>query len=128
MVTAITEGIQISVQSEYRGLFKKESDNCYVFSYSVRITNYTDKPVQLLRRHWSISDSLHPKIAVDGEGVIGQMPIIEPGSSHDYQSGAHLHSGVGAMKGYYLMLNTETLETFKVRIPTFQLCIPFFLN
>ncbi|MFT5970020.1 MAG: ApaG protein [Flavobacteriales bacterium] len=128
MVTAITKGIQISVQTQYRGCFKKGSSKRFVFSYDITIENHSDHPVQLLGRHWIISDSMHAQEHVKGEGIIGEKPVIMPGKSHSYQSGSHLRSTLGAMKGTYLMQRMYTDEKFHVRIPTFQLSAPFSLN
>ncbi len=128
MVTAITEGIRISVSTRYRGSFRKPPGHCYVFSYEISIENHSEEPVQLLRRQWIISDSLHRKEKVEGPGVIGETPIILPGEAHMYQSGCHLRSNMGSMRGAYLMKRIKSDELFHVRIPIFQLCTPCILN
>lgn len=128
MVTAITEGIRISVKTKFRGCYLKQNIPQYVFSYEVFIENRSDEAVQLLRRHWLIADSLNHQEQVEGSGVIGQTPIIEPRGYHQYESGCHLYSGIGAMKGSYLMRRIVSGEEFKVTIPTFQLFAPYHLN
>lgn len=92
----------------------------YVFDYTVTIENLSDVEVQLLGRHWYIFDTGDEPSEVQGLGVIGEQPEIAPGTAHHYRSGCHLKASIGAMKGYYTMLNKETGRLFRVRIPTFQ--------
>ena len=128
MVTQITSGIKISVATRFEGNYYKEHTLLYAFSYEITIENLSTDIVQLQARHWEILDSLNFTEMVDGEGVIGQTPIIIPGKKYVYSSGCMLHSTIGAMNGYYTMLNFTTSENFEVQIPTFKLNVPFAIN
>src|SRR5690606_22798979 len=92
------------------------------------IENQSKDAVQLTSRHWQIYDSLNELEILDGEGVIGKKPVIEPGGSHTYSSGCLLASTLGAMKGHYNMVTLATSEKFRVYIPTFKFRARFALN
>lgn len=128
MVTQITSGIKISVSSSFEGTYFKNYKLHYAFSYLITIENQSKDLVQLNSRHWEIFDSLNNIEIVDGEGVIGKKPVIKPGEKHSYSSGCLLSSPIGAMKGFYKMINLNTTKTFQVLIPAFKLCAPFALN
>lgn len=128
MVTQITSGIKISVTTRFEGTYFKDYKLLYAFSYEVSIENQTQNPVQLISRHWEVLDSLNFTEIIDGEGVVGQQPIIESGEKHIYSSGCMLQSTIGAMTGYYNMINLITNEPFQVQIPTFKLSTPFALS
>ena len=128
MVTQITKGIKVSVESSFEGTYYKESKLHYAFEYSVKIENQSKELVQLDSRHWVILDSLNEEETVDGEGVIGKKPVLKPGQSHTYTSGRLLASPYGAMYGYYRMINLNSTKKFNVMIPVFKLSAPFSLN
>ena len=128
MVTQITRGIKVSVESSFEGTYYKESKLHYAFEYSVKIENQSKELVQLDSRHWVILDSLNEEETVDGEGVIGKKPVLKPGQSHTYTSGCLLASPFGAMYGYYRMINLNSTKKFNVMIPVFKLSAPFSLN
>ena len=92
------------------------------------IENCSKDSVQLNSRHWVILDSLNQEQELDGQGVIGQKPVIKPGESHSYSSGCLLLSPFGAMYGYYKMVDFSTTKKFDVAIPTFKLSAPFAMN
>ena len=92
----------------------------HVFAYFITIANMGDQTVQLLRRHWDIQDSGGEDHEIEGEGVIGVQPVIEPGKEHTYNSFCVLKSYRGSMQGYYTM-QREDGKTIKVRIPRFLL-------
>lgn len=98
------------------------------FSYSITIENQGKDSVQLLDRHWDIKDSLSHTKVVAGEGVLGLRPILLPGETHTYSSGCLLFSTIGAMSGYYSMINFNTDTIFKVPIPLFKLFAPYSIN
>jgi ApaG protein len=125
---SITNGIKISVRSTYRPDHSEASKNLFVFSYRIEIENSSKYSVQLLRRHWYISDSNGQKREVEGEGVIGEQPILEPRESYEYDSACDLQTDMGIMEGTYLMKNLDTDELFDVSIPKFKLQVPFRLN
>lgn len=121
MIEKVTKGIKISVRTKFNGTSYRNNRLYYVFAYFITIKNSSPETVQLTDRFWKIFDSLNKTEIVEGEGVVGQSPILKPNSQYSYSSGCFLESNVGAMKGYYKMINTNTLEEFKVYIPTFQL-------
>ena len=128
MVTQITKGIKISVNTTFEGSYYKNLVINYAFSYHITIENQGNDTVQLMSRHWDIYDALHPQEMVDGEGVVGQKPILKPGENHTYSSGCLLCAPYGSMNGYFTMLNFTSGKTFQVLIPTFNLSAPFALN
>ena len=128
MVSQITKGIKISVLTSFEGTYFKNYKIHFAFTYQVTIENQSKDSVQLTTRHWEIYDALNNIEVVDGEGVIGEKPVIKPGESYTYSSGCLLSSPIGAMKGFYKMINLNTTKTFQVLIPAFKLCAPFALN
>lgn len=128
MIAAITEGIKISVKTEYKPEYSSPFNMHYVFAYKILIENNSEHTVQLLRRKWIIFDSDGSIKEVEGEGVVGQQPILEPGEVHQYVSGCNLKSSIGKMKGFYTMERTMDSKTFDVAIPEFTLIPPFKLN
>jgi len=128
MVQQVTQGIKVSVETNFEGTFYKNYKMHYAFGYTVTIENKGKDEVQLISRYWSISDALNHSEIVEGEGVIGQKPVIQPGQKHSYSSGCLLISPFGAMKGHYNMVNFTTTGKFKVVIPSFKLSAPFGMN
>ena len=128
MVTQITKGIKISVLTSFEGTYFKNYKIHFAFSYLITIDNQSKDSVQLTSRHWEIYDALNNKEIVDGEGVVGKKPVIRPGESHTYSSGCLLSSPIGAMNGFYNMINFTSTKSFKVIIPTFRFSAPFALN
>jgi ApaG protein len=129
METLITKGIKVSVETFFQGGHSNQNENKFIHAYRITIENLgTEESVQLLRRHWMIFDSNSEVKEVEGEGVIGQQPIIEPGGQHQYVSLCNLQTTIGKMYGSYEMLNLSTGKTFHVDIPKFDLIAPFLLN
>lgn len=128
MVTQVTRGIKISVQTNFEGTFYKNYKMHFAFGYRVTIENQSKDSVQLVSRHWKIMDALNKTEIVDGEGVIGKKPVLKPGESHTYSSGCLLTSPIGAMRGYYNMVNFTSTRKFRVVVPTFKLSAPFAIN
>ncbi len=95
----------------------------WFWAYHIRIENSGDQPVQLLTRHWTITDGRGGQHHVDGDGVVGEQPVVQPGRSYDYVSGCPLNTPTGSMKGRYHMLGASG-ETFDVTIPHFALIAP----
>ena len=85
MVTQITKGIKISVDTEFQGTYYKDTKLLYAFEYSISIENQSSDVVQLNSRHWVILDSLNNEEVVNGEGVIGKKPVLQPGTIHNYK-------------------------------------------
>lgn len=128
MITQVTKGIKISVATSFEGTYFKNYKLHFAFSYHITIENQGKDLVQLKSRHWEIYDALNNKDVVDGEGVVGLKPVIKPGEKHTYTSGCLLASPIGAMKGYYEMVNFTSTKSFHVFIPSFKLSAPFALN
>jgi len=97
--------------------------NQYVFTYTITITNTGDIAAQLLGRHWIITDADHKVQEVKGLGVVGQQPLLQPGESFEYTSGASIPTNVGTMHGTYQMLAADG-KAFDAPIPLFTLSVP----
>lgn len=128
MVTQITDGIKISVETAFEGTYFKNQEVHFAFSYHITIENHSKDQVQLLSRHWDIYDALHPKEFVDGEGVVGKKPILKSGEVYTYSSGCLLCAPHGSMSGYFTMINFTTTKMFHVAVPAFYLNAEFALN
>ena len=128
MTTKITLGIKISVFVHYQAEYSNPEREHFMFSYKVRIENLSDQSVQLLERHWDIFDSIGETTTVDGAGVVGEQPILQPGDIHEYVSGCNLKSDLGYMQGYYTMQRTLDNSQFNVIIPRFNLISTYKLN
>jgi ApaG protein len=128
MVSNVTEGVRVSVESFYQQDYSNPLNGEFMFAYRVTIENHNSFAIQLLRRHWFIFDSNSTKREVEGDGVVGMQPTIEPGEQYQYISGCNLKSEMGAMHGEYVMKNLFSENEFKVKIPEFQMTVPFKMN
>ncbi len=128
MVEQVTEGISIMVETFYQPSQSNPVNLEFLFAYRISIENRTAYPVRLLSRHWHIRDSNGTRREVQGDGVVGRQPIIEPGNSYQYTSAAGLRSDIGKMFGTYLFENLFNKKKFSVIIPEFQLIVPAKLN
>ncbi len=128
MVTEITEGIKVSVETEYQAEYSSPGQCHYVFTYHVTIENNSHATIKLLRRHWQIHDAGYLMREVEGEGVVGKQPVLEPGQRHTYISGSNLKSGLGKMRGAYLMERLIDGKRFEVAIPEFVMTAPYRSN
>lgn len=128
MITDISNGVKISVKPEFQSNFSKPHIDYYIFAYTIEIVNTNSFPIQLLSRKWIIFDSLTKDRIVEGDGVVGQQPILQPGESYSYTSSCDLSSELGSMRGSYYFKNMRTDEYLEVNIPVFQLTVPSKLN
>ena len=128
MVTKITEGVKISVETNYQPEYSNPANAHFMFSYKITIDNLSDYTVQLLSRHWTIFDSNGTHREVEGEGVIGVQPVLEPNQIHEYVSGCNLKTEMGKMSGTYTFKRLVDEKTFIVSIPEFELLCPFKMN
>lgn len=128
MVTKITDGVKISVETIYQPEYSNPANEHFMFAYRINIENMTENSVQLMHRHWHIFDSNGTKREVEGEGVVGEQPVIEPGDNHEYVSGCNLKTEMGSMKGSYEMKRIVDNRTFRVNIPEFYLIAPYKMN
>lgn len=125
---ATTHDITVEVSSTYQPSASKPHQNIYVHSYHVKISNAGAHSVQLLTRHWYISDATGTVREVHGEGVIGKQPIIEPGARHEYMSWSPIPTTIGKMWGTYGMVRVADGASFDIEVPAFQLIAEFKLN
>jgi ApaG protein len=111
---ATTEGVTVRVVTNFLDEQSSPAQNRWFWSYHIRIENHRDDPVQLLTRHWKITD---------GHGVVGEQPLLKPDGSHDYVSGCPLPTPSGIMEGHYRFIRADG-STFLVEIPRFKLVAP----
>ncbi|MGI4738943.1 MAG: Co2+/Mg2+ efflux protein ApaG [Janthinobacterium lividum] len=128
MPTTTTQGVTVTVTTNYLPDYSSPAQEHFVFAYRIDIRNDSEYTIKLLRRHWYISDVNTGVREVEGEGVVGRQPVLEPGEAHQYVSGCNLKSGVGKMRGTYLMERVANAEQFRVNIPEFTLMVPFRMN
>ncbi|MFD2743219.1 MULTISPECIES: Co2+/Mg2+ efflux protein ApaG [Sphingobacterium] len=128
MVSQITSDVKISVESIYQPEYSNPDNLHYMYAYRITIENQSAETLQLLRRHWEIFDAIGEHKQVDGEGVVGQQPILEPNQVHQYASGCNLRSAMGYMEGFYEMQRLSDGELFAIAIPRFILIADFVLN
>ncbi len=124
MYEAVTRGIRIRVEPEYRDEESSPDDDHFVWSYAVEISNDSSDTVQLKTRFWRITDALGRTEEVRGAGVVGQTPVIAPGASFSYTSGCPLKTPQGIMVGSYQMVDGDG-KLFDVAIPAFSLDSPY---
>jgi ApaG protein len=128
MVSQISEGIKISVETYYQPDYSNPVNSEFMFAYKITIENNNSFAVKLLSRHWYIYDSNGLVKEVEGEGVVGVQPQINPGEQYQYISGCNLRTEIGKMKGTYLMENITNKVKFTAIIPSFKMTTPFKLN
>jgi ApaG protein len=123
MYTAITRSIKVSVKPIYLEGQSTPDERHYVWAYQVRIENQGEDTVQLLNRHWHITDALGRVQEVRGAGVVGEQPTLKQGQMFEYTSGVPLETPSGIMRGEYEMV-TDAGDVFDITIPAFSLDIP----
>jgi ApaG protein len=119
--------IDINARVNYLAEQSDEDDGRFVFAYTITLTNASNTPVQLISRHWIITDSENHVQEVRGKGVVGEQPVLKPGQSFEYSSGTVLATQVGTMQGSYQMLAEDGTE-FEAPIPMFVLSVPRVLH
>lgn len=125
MISKVSEGIEISVETFYQPDYSNPLQSEFMFAYRISIENKNSFPVKLHRRHWQIFDSNGQNREVDGEGVVGVQPTLNPGEKYQYVSGCNLRTEMGRMIGTYQMENLSTKKIFEVTIPSFEMVVPF---
>jgi ApaG protein len=120
---AITRGIAVSVEPTYLEAKSSPGSSQYVWAYRVTIENQGREKVQLLSRHWMITNARGEFTEIKGPGVMGKQPFLKPGDSYTYTSGAPLNTPSGMMGGSYQM-ESDRGERFDIEIPTFSLDCP----
>jgi ApaG protein len=124
---AITNGIRVTVSSNYIPAQSAPKARRYVFAYSVRIANEGTEAAQLKSRHWIITDGNGKVEQVRGPGVVGEQPMLKPGEHFDYTSGCVLETPRGSMEGTFQMVRSDGTE-FDATIAPFALMLPYSLN
>lgn len=119
--------INITARVNYLSEQSDEADGRFVFAYTILLTNVGQVGVQLISRHWVITDSNQHVQEVRGKGVVGEQPALQPGQSFEYSSGTVLATQVGTMSGSYRMLAEDGTE-FDAEIPQFVLSVPRVLH
>ncbi|RMG63331.1 MAG: Co2+/Mg2+ efflux protein ApaG [Bacteroidetes bacterium] len=124
----LTEGIRVNVRTVYVQDESSPKHQYFVFAYQVEIINESDHVVQLREREWQIIDGHGQRRRVQGQGVVGQQPLLAPGESHTYVSGCHFTTPIGSMHGTYLMERQQDGLRFPVEIPAFTMVVPHLQN
>lgn len=127
-LSRITDGVRISVQTLYIPEQSAPEAQTHVFAYRILIRNESEDFVQLMRRRWDIKEALGDQRVVEGEGVVGQQPVIAPGEDYVYVSGCVIRQAVGQMSGFYTMVRLKDQLSFPVAIPAFNLIVPYLNN
>ncbi len=117
---AVTNNVRVEVESRYSPQHSQLFQDRWLFQYSIRITNEGSETVQLLSRHWIITDAADHTEEVKGPGVVGEQPVLRPGESFEYSSWCPLKTSAGVMRGTYRMLS-ETGDQFDIEIAPFAL-------
>jgi ApaG protein len=125
--TALTNGIMVTVKSEYIPERSSLSARQFAFAYTVRIENQGEETAQLRSRHWIITDGNGNVQEVRGEGVVGAQPVLRPGENFEYTSWCVLATPSGSMRGTYQMV-TDRGQSFDADIAPFRLALPQTLN
>ncbi|HET9629461.1 MAG TPA: Co2+/Mg2+ efflux protein ApaG [Novosphingobium sp.] len=120
---AMTDGVTVRVAVNFLPEQSRIESGKWFWVYHIRIENDSSQPVQLLTRHWRITDGLGHVSLVDGDGVVGEQPLIAPGASHDYVSGCPLTTPQGSMEGHYAFRRADGTR-FEAAIPYFPLAAP----
>lgn len=123
----MTYDIRIQVKAQYLPEQSNPTESRYAFAYTITITNQGSLTAKLLSRHWLISHSDQQQQEVRGDGVVGEQPVLSPGQSFSYTSGAVISTPVGSMQGSYQMIG-EDGHHFDAPIPAFTLAIPNILH
>lgn len=126
--TQLTHGIKISVETSFHNQHSVADNEHFLFYYHITIENKSDNTIQLISRHWDIFDSSNEHREVDGDGVVGEQPILSPGEIFEYESACSLTTEIGKMSGTYLIERKVDKTRFEVIIPKFELIAPHRLN
>jgi len=120
---AMTDGVTVRVAVNFLPEQSRIEAGKWFWVYHIRIENESAQAVQLLTRHWRITDGAGNVSLVDGDGVVGEQPVIAPGASHDYVSGCPLSTPHGSMEGHYSFRGADGTR-FEAAIPFFPLAAP----
>ncbi len=124
MASKISEGVEVTVETFYQKEYSNPLNHEFMFAYRITLENLNNFTLQILKRHWFIFDSNGENREVEGEGVVGLQPILQPGQQFTYVSGCNLKTEMGKMQGHYELINQNNLQKFFVKIPAFELIAP----
>ncbi len=127
----LSEQFKVNTQTSFVQQQSDSKSNRFVFAYTIEILNMSDVPAQLISRYWLIQDANQKIEEVYGEGVVGQKPLIQPGESYSYTSGAVLETEMGTMEGRYILVSISpdhTNHEFEIAVPKFVLSVPRILH
>lgn len=127
MSDAVTRGIRVVVKSAYVPERSSPEESYFFFAYTIRISNEGTETAQLVSRHWIISGPDGPVGEVEGPGVVGEQPVLEPGQSFEYTSFCPLQTPLGSMHGTYKMVRPDG-TSFEAAIAPFSLAVPTQIN
>lgn len=123
-----TSGVQISVKTAFQGAYDCYALRTFYFQYDITILNKNDFPIQLKKRYWKVEDEMNEPRIYTGSGVVGEEPILYPNDPFLYRSRIDTRTVLSSMSGYYTMLRLGEPYEFQVRIPRFELNLPFESN
>jgi ApaG protein len=126
--TLVTQGIRISVRTTALPDSPEAKRGQFIFAYQISIRNESDETVQLVSRHWRITDAFGVKRVVEGPGVVGRQPVLKPNGEYRYTSGCAFPTPIGRMEGHYLFEREVDGVEFDVQIPTMVMIWPHCLN
>lgn len=124
MYQAQTHGVRVTVAPSFMDAESSHVQGRYFWAYAIEIVNLSTQTVQLMTRHWFITDGRGETHEVRGEGVVGKQPVLRPGESFNYTSGCPLTTPDGSMRGFYAMQD-ESGSVFEVEVPLFPLDSPY---
>jgi ApaG protein len=124
---AVTQGVRVTVRSDFRPDRSAPAQGRYLFAYTVRIANEGTTAAKLLSRHWIITDAAGEREEVVGDGVVGQQPHLAPGAAFEYTSFCVLRTPLGQMRGTYTLMRDDG-ASFQAEIAPFALAVPSALN
>lgn len=124
MFTKTTKGVKVTAIPHFLPEHSAPEDDHFVWAYTIELENYGAEQVQLISRHWKITDAQGLTQEVRGPGVIGKQPVLKPGETFRYTSGTALGAPSGVMMGEYEMVNLKG-EHFQIDVPPFSLDSPY---
>lgn len=124
MYQAQTRGVRVTAAPRFMEAESSHAQGRYFWAYAIEIVNLSEQTVQLMTRHWIITDGRGEVHEVRGEGVVGKQPVLRPGESFSYTSGCPLTTPDGSMQGFYAMQD-ESGAVFDVEVPLFPLDSPY---
>ncbi len=124
LFTGVSNGLRIEVKPVYNEVESEPNKNKYLWHYEINITNLSEQAVQIIRRHWFITNAFGKTEIVYGSGVVGQQPVIESGKFFNYTSQVLLSTSSGFMKGQYQIKDLSSHDTYECEIPEFILDVP----